>query len=314
MSKATTNYTDLSYVAEVTPGVIPDNPVFQLLPTTGGALALTITTEVSEVIRSDRQIDDLVPVDAEVTGDINFELSYTPWKPLIIELLRTPDAANPYKNGFEAPGTFTFCKRIIVGNVTNYFYYTGCVIGSMTLNFATGTRLTGMLNIMGREETATTTPLAGQSFTDVAEYAIMNSVSNLMIAITDLPAETCFQKLDLTIANNSTGAKCIGIFGASDIQDFALDVTGAIETYFEDLVLYNKFLDSQAFSVTITLTDSLMNEIEIVLPKCKFEELSVPIPGKNQFLSMPGSIRALREPVGNYTVSVAFTDGAAPSV
>lgn len=308
MSKATTNYTDLSYIAEVTPGVIPTSPAFQLLPTTGGALALNISTEVSEVIRSDRQIDDLVPVDAEVTGDINFELSYTPWKPLIIELLRSAQTGSPYKNGSDAPTTYTFCKRVIVGTTTNYFYYTGCVIGSMTLNFATGTRLTGTLNVMGREETATTTGLGGQTFTDVAEYAIMNSVSNLLIAITDLPAETCFQKLDLTIANNSAGAKCIGVFGSSDIQDFALDVTGSIETYFEDLVLYNKFINSQSFAVTITLTDSLTNEIEIVMPRCKFEELSVPIPGKNQFLSMPGSIRALRDPVTDYTISFAFTD------
>lgn len=309
MSKATTNYTDLSYVVEVTPGVIPDNPQFQLLPTTGGALALSITTEASEVIRSDRQIDDLVPVDAEVTGDINYELSYTPWKPLIIELLRSAEVASPYKNGSEAPSTYTFCKRVIVGNVTNYFYYTGCVVGSMSFNFATGARLTGALNVMGRTETATTTPLAGQGFVDVANYAIMNSVNNLLITMTGLPAETCFQKLDLTIANNSTGAKCIGIFGASDIQDFALDVTGSMDTYFEDLVLYNKFIDSQAFSVAITLTDSLGNEIEITMPRCKFEELSVPIPGKNQFLSMPGSIRALRDSVTDSTISFAFTDG-----
>lgn len=310
MSKATTNYTDLSYVEEVTPGVIPTSPQFQLLPTTGGALALTITTEVSEVIRSDRQIDDLVPVDAEVMGDINYELSYAPWKPLILELLRTAEVANPYKNGSEAPKTYTFCKRIIVGDVTNYFYYKGCVIGSMSFNFATGSRLTGVLNLVGRDEDATTTPLGGQGFIDVPNYAIMNSVNNLMITMTGLSATTCFQKLDLTIANNSTGAKCIGIFGASDVQDFALDVTGSIETYFEDLDLYTKFLDSQAFSVSITLTDSMGNVIDIDMPRCKFEELSVPIPGRNQFLSMPGSIRALRDSVTNSTIQFAFTDGS----
>lgn len=310
MAKATTNYTDLSYVAEATPGVTPTTPAFQLLPTTGGALQLNIKTEVSEVIRSDRQTDDLVPVDGDVTGDINFELSYAPWKDLLVEILRSAQTANPYKNGSEAPTTYTFCKRVFVGNVVNYFYYTGCVLGDMTLNFATGTRLTGTLKILGREETATTTGINGQSFVDVPEYAIMNSVSNLMIAMTDLPAGTCFQKLDLTIGNNSTGAKCIGIFGASDIQDFALDISGSIDTYFEDLVLYNKFLNSQSFSVTITLTDSLTNEIEIVMPRCKFENLSVPIPGKNQFLSMPGSIRALRDPTDNYMISFAFTDGA----
>ena len=312
MAKATTNYTDLSYVVESVPGEIPANPAFQLLPTTGGALQLNISTEVSEVIRSDRQIDDLVPVDAEVSGDINFELSYAPWKPIIQELLR-PDAgpSDSIINGSHAPTTYTFCKRVFVGETVNYFYYTGCVIGGMTLNFATGTRLTGTVMLMGREEAATQTPLAGQTFVDVPEYAIMNSVNNIVsINITGLPEGTCFQNLNLTIANNSTGAKCIGVFGSSDIQDFSFDVNGSMETYFEDLVLYNKFINSESFTVDFTLEDSLGNQMTFSMPKVKFEELSVPIPGKNQFLSMPGSIRALRDPALGYTLKIDFLAGS----
>lgn len=314
MAKATTNYTDLSYVVETVPGEIPASPQFQLLPTTGGALQLNITTEVSEVIRSDRQIDDLVPVDGDVTGDINFELSYGPWKPLIQEILR-PDAgpSDSIKNGSAAPTTYTFCKRIFVGTDVNYFYYTGCVLGGMTLDFQTGSRLTGTITILGREETATQTGIAGQDFIDVPEYAIMNSVNNIVsIVMAGLPAGTCFQSLNLTISNNSTGAKCIGIFGSSDIQDFSFDVNGSMETYFEDLVLYNKFINSESFSVAFELEDSLGNTMIFTMPKVKFEELSVPIPGKNQFLSMPGTIRALRDPVTGYTLKIDFAGGSGP--
>ena len=80
---ATTNNTDMAIIEEVTAGTTPDTPAFQIIPTTGGSPVLNITTAVSEVIRSDRQTDDLIPVDAEVTGDLNFELSYAAYKPII---------------------------------------------------------------------------------------------------------------------------------------------------------------------------------------------------------------------------------------
>lgn len=84
----TTNYTDIAYIEEVTVGTTPATPTFQLLPTTGGSPVANITTATSEVIRADRQTDDLVVVDADVTGDINYELSYEPYKDLLLALLQ----------------------------------------------------------------------------------------------------------------------------------------------------------------------------------------------------------------------------------
>lgn len=84
----TTNYTDLSYIEEVTEGTTPANPAFQLLPVTGGGPVSNISTAESEVIRSDRQTDDLVVVDSDVSGEINYELSYEPYKPLLLSLLQ----------------------------------------------------------------------------------------------------------------------------------------------------------------------------------------------------------------------------------
>jgi len=84
----TTNYTGISYIEETEEGVTPDTPAFQLLPTTGGSPVSNISTAVSEVIRDDRQTDDLVVVDSEVGGELNYELSYDPYKPLMLALLQ----------------------------------------------------------------------------------------------------------------------------------------------------------------------------------------------------------------------------------
>ena len=100
-----TNYTGISYIEEVTAGTTPPTPAFQILPTTGGSPVSNISTAVSEVIRSDRQTDDLVIVDAEVSGDLSYELSYAPYKPLIEALMQNDTSRAIALTGVTADGS-----------------------------------------------------------------------------------------------------------------------------------------------------------------------------------------------------------------
>ena len=84
---ASTNYTDLAYDKEAAFGVYNAAPQFTVLPTTGGSPVNNISTAVSEVIRSDRQTDDLVVVDGDISGDLNYELSYAPYKDFVESVL-----------------------------------------------------------------------------------------------------------------------------------------------------------------------------------------------------------------------------------
>jgi len=84
---ASTNYTDIAYSKETVFGTTNATPQFTILPTTGGSPVNNITTAVSEVIRSDRQTDDLVVVDGEISGDLNYELSYEPYQDFMASVL-----------------------------------------------------------------------------------------------------------------------------------------------------------------------------------------------------------------------------------
>jgi len=85
---ASTNLTSIAYVKEATTiGETPATPSFQLLPTTGGSPVNNITTTVSEVIRQDRQTDDLIITDGEISGELNYELSYAPYKDFMNSVL-----------------------------------------------------------------------------------------------------------------------------------------------------------------------------------------------------------------------------------
>jgi len=70
------NRTRLSFIEEVTWGVSPATSAYQALRFTGESLNFNIENTISEEIRSDRQIADLIQTGAEAGGGNNFELSY----------------------------------------------------------------------------------------------------------------------------------------------------------------------------------------------------------------------------------------------
>jgi len=126
MTITSTNFTDISYVEETVPGQTPATPAFQLLPTTGGTPMGNISTAVSEAIRSDRQIDDLVIVDADINGPVNYELSYEPFKPMIealcqsaavvVAISATDISADSIGDTFDSTTTNFVTEGIVVGN------------------------------------------------------------------------------------------------------------------------------------------------------------------------------------------------------
>jgi len=386
---ASSNLTSLAYDKETVFGVTDATPTFTLLPTTGGSPVNNISTAVSDVIREDRQTDDLIVVDGDIAGDVNFELSYAPYKDFmnsvlmnaaaprtISETLVTNDGTGDNtiigKAGLEAiiltgdvfrltsatdptidgeytciaagtnavtiyPATgataaltdlvatateiqvngaspiegYTIRKKADNAGTPYYWYYRGCAINTMNLKFATGSILSGTFGIVGLTEETRTSVLTGEN-SDIAvpAYSILNSVSSIgVIRIGGVTLGTCsFASLDLTIDNQINAAKAIGVLGACDLSPYSLMVTGNTEVYFANLDLYNKFVNAEDFSVTIILKDGLGNTIGVDMPKCKFESLDTPIPGKDAFLMQSGSFKALRDAVNNYMIKLTRID------
>jgi len=220
----------------------------------------------------------------------------------------TIDGTN-YRNGTDAADNYTFAKRILNGATTSYFYYRGCQISSMSFNFETGSILNGAFDVMGLTEEATDTEIPGSSYINPPSYSLMNSVSSISsIDIGGVSASTEFSNLNLTVNNNITPAKAIGTLGAAALAPFTLEISADSTVYFEDTVLYNQYLQANAFYLDITLQDGDNNIIVISLPKAKFSELDVPVDGKDNFLFQNGSITALRDDVNNYMVQITMID------
>lgn len=388
---ASTNTLDVAYVKETVAGTTPNTPAFQRLPVTGCALAEQFSTAVSDAIRKDRMVDDLVVVDADINGSVDYELSFAAYRPMLISLLQTASpvstvnisasdvvvapvgktltttagdfvaggvkvgqlvrlsgfaqaknngvfrvvtvtakvltladpgnkltaeaagasvkiAGTCYRNGSDVPDSYTFRKSFnIPGKPAAVFYYRGCQISAMSFQFAQRSILKGGMSVVGMTAEGTTTALAGESLTDVAEYTVMNSVSSVSaLTLEGLPDSAFFSSLSLTVDNGANPQKGIAQLGARGIANFTQNITGSVELYFEDLAVYNIFKAAQAFHMSIVLQDGAGNMIAITLPKCKFESLSEPVSGKDQFLMESASIRALRDSTTNCQIQIDF--------
>lgn len=81
MTKATSNRTGIHYVAESTIGTTPATPALIEVRYTGEGINFDVETAVSDEIRSDRQVTDLVPVSQTSSGNLDFELSFAEFDP-----------------------------------------------------------------------------------------------------------------------------------------------------------------------------------------------------------------------------------------
>ena len=92
-----TNRVKHSKVRESTFGTTPTNPVFKEMRVTGSGLNINPMTVISDEIRSDRQIADLILVGQQAGGDVNSELSFKMFDDDFEEVLQGAWSSKPNK-------------------------------------------------------------------------------------------------------------------------------------------------------------------------------------------------------------------------
>lgn len=89
MPFASTSAVQLGYIQESVFGVVPTTGNYRKLRMTGESLDFTITKESSEEINSSRTVSSMVPVTASTSGDIQAEISYAEYDPLLEAALQS---------------------------------------------------------------------------------------------------------------------------------------------------------------------------------------------------------------------------------
>lgn len=295
----TSNRTAIRIVPETTFGTTPATPALQNLRYTGESLSFNQRSVTSDEIRSDRSTVDLVRVGAEVSGDINVEMSFESFQDLLEGAFCSDFGApvadvSTIKNGTTLK-SFTIQKHFQDLAVPIFQNFVGCRVGGLSLDFKSGSILTGSFSFMGLNATSGTSQIAGATFTNPgAGNQVMNAVTNLVEIKKDgVTMATKIKAMTLELNNNLRGQEAIGTLGNVGIALGRLEIMGNIELYFENATEYTAFLNATAFELSFKLLDADGNYYLFTMPNVKYEEGTINSGGLDQDLMVNGKWRAL---------------------
>jgi len=196
----------------------------------------------------------------------------------------------------------SFLIEKFFGDITEFFYMTGCRVGSMSLNTAAQALVTGAFSFMGKEGRSQQTSVLGTSIPAGIKDAL-NATTNVgNITEAGVSLSTAIRSLALTIGNNLRTKPQIGSRTPVDIGYGFVDVTGTAEVYFEDAVLLAKFIAHLSSSLAFTFTDSDGNALVFTLPRLFFTSGSPTAPGGNDDVILSMEFTAVRSQVDDAVV------------
>lgn len=275
--------TRLAYVAEVTQGTTPASPAFSNVRFTGENLKIATDTAISQEIRADGNVPDLIRVGSGVSGGFNWELSYGTLDNFIAALLRTTWSSNVAKNSTATLAPFTLEKTIELGATDSYHRLVGCVPSELNLKIAAGEIITGDMQFMGFGGSLATTAIASSSYAAVNTNVLMNATSDFgsltMTGIATLPK---LLSLTAKMRNNARLQRQVGQLNAIGTGFGQFTVEGSFRAYFEDNNLYQAYLSGTPFVLTYTLGTVTLNKYTIALPVSKIKDAVVVAGGNGQ--------------------------------
>ena len=290
MSEA--NRVAIRFCEETVFGVTPTNAAdWQDIRYTSASLTGSPTTAISNTLRSDRQIEDLVKVGSTVQGEITMEL------PTVREdFLRLVEAAmmdtwttNAVVVGLTSR-SFTIEEEFEDHGTPLFITYTGMRVSTMTFNVAYGSISTVSFGFVGAKTATDTTTAVGTTPTapTVSSAVVSGGVGTSLILIdTGAVAGIVTKSMTFTVNNGHRAITALSNDGfVKDQAAGRATISGTVETYFDNVNLYDKLQDNVAVEwfISVKAGDDSLN---IVFGAMKFNDGTPAISGIDTDVMLP---------------------------
>lgn len=239
---------------EATIGTTPANPVFKTLRYVSEGLKAGKQVAVSDEIRGDGNVTDIIDVGRSVEGPLAFEFSYGTFDDFLEALLRGAWTDDELVNGI-AHKAFTFEKKFEQGATDSFLRYRGCRINTMDLTLESKALVKGSFGIMGMgSPTPTTAIIAGATYGAATTTPVLNAATNVAnLVVAGITASPKIKSLSLSIKSNLYANDEIGSLEADSHGLGRFEVTGSMQTYFRDLDTYNAIKNHDDVSITFDI-------------------------------------------------------------
>jgi len=279
MSEA--NRVSLKSLAEATYGTTPVNSnAWQMMRFTSQSIAAVPKTVMSDELRYDRHVTDLILVGQEVKGDVGFELSEDSYDEWLAAAMCSTWSTNVLKQGVLKP-SFSLEVGFEDWSPVQYLQYKGMRIGGFDLGFAFGEVVKGSFNWQGNTALQSTTSLRGTGTAPLAAPTteVMDASAGLTAVTIDGGAPVgAIKRINIKLENNLRPIEGVGSATPTGISYGRGVLTGSLEMYFESAAMYTKLLAGTTAALSWTVAKNAKS-YQFTIPKLKFNSGNPPATG-----------------------------------
>ena len=266
---------DVAVIAEATFGSTPSSPTFALMRVLeGSGMRGTKATELIRQLSTRSNPVDLVQLGQDGMGSYQMVPSYGgAFETVLLNAIKQSTfTTNVAWNGRYSGGSMTFEEKI-TGTSANYFRYTGVEVEQLDLDATARQVLKASVNVQAQDLTVTTTAISTSTYTAVGTGEVFTAltVSGLsMLGLTTVPQ---VRSLKMSIKHALTPIYSLGNTYRTVASAFdMIDLTGSVETLFEDKDAYGLFLNHTSGALALTVGTTTTDKYTINLPKVYFSE------------------------------------------
>lgn len=296
----------LSYIPEVIYGTTPATGNMVSIPYTGHSLNLTKEQIQSAAIMPDRMLRNDRHGNRQATGEVTVELGPVDFDPFLESAFMGTFTANVLKVGTVVK---TFSVEDAVNDVNVFRMFSGVTIGSASLSVAPNQMVQTTFNLIGKD-VATSTVSSKPTKTPPSANAPFDSCSGALRvgnAGGALATVATITSIELNIDNDTSNAFVVGQCSPAQLEYGMATVSGTISAYFENLDLYNRFVNETETAIEFTLNNPAANRpYTFLIPRAKINSGDLPVTGpKSRILTM--SFSAIYDSATNTVLQVTRT-------
>lgn len=307
MSEA--NRVSVKSVVEATYGTTPTATAtaWQAMRYMSQNLAGKPSTYTSKEIRSDRQIQDLLVVGEEVSGDIGVEFSADTYDEWLEAAMGGTWAGDVLKVG-TTKRSFSMEVGYEDWAAAQYVQFKGMRVGGFNFTYPWGSAITGGFKFAGKQRLESTTSLVGAGSTTAATTTeIINGSSDITsVKIDGSTTSIIMKSISLDVNNNLRPVEGIGSAGPTNQNYGTALITGSISAYFDEITLLQKLINNTAISLEWTVSDGTKTHTNL-LPSLKFSDGTPSVEGLDTDVMQTLNFTALYDVTEATTLKITRT-------
>ncbi|OIC41990.1 phage tail tube protein [Acinetobacter baumannii] len=270
-------------------GTTPANPVWYTVRRVTDSLTENVTTEDSSEVVDSRFRQGAVVTEAEVTGQLEFELSLGTFDLFLNVLAFNNWAANALSFGGGVRKSLTLVK--VFEDIGQVFIYRGIQVNTGEMTIQTTGKITGNFGLVGSSFTRQqVNPVTNPIPASTRPLVSMPNVEKLLINGQSIQGKACLQTLTINFSNNLEAIRCIGSgkytpeFYLEKMMDIGVNANFMFSATSASWI--DAIKNRDVFTLTFDITDTKGSKYSFNFPQLEVKEANHPDGGGDDIITI----------------------------